>query len=211
MTIHHVATTVHGRFLYEARDPSRLLVGFHGYAENATIHMAELRQIPGAENWSLAAVQALHPFYSRNEGIGACWMTAQDRELHIPDNIDYVRRAVGSLPRPEKLVFLGFSQGVAMTFRAAADFAWRCHGVIALGGDVPPDVAQDHVHLPPVLLARGNRDEWYSEEKFKEDLKFLKRATDVTTLEMDAAHEWTPEFREAAGKFLARINTSTSS
>lgn len=205
MPIRHVATTVHGRFLHEPRDPSRLLVGFHGYAENATIHMAELKQIPGLENWSLAAVQALHPFYSRSNGIAACWMTPQDRELHIPDNIDYVRRAVGSLPRPETLVFLGFSQGVAMAFRAAADFAWRCQGVIALGSDIPPDVAQEYVHLPPVLLARGKRDEWYTDEKFKEDLKFLEGATDVTSLEIDAAHEWTAEFREAAGAFLQRL------
>ena len=207
MTIRHVATTVHGRFLYEPRDPSRILVGFHGYAENAMIHMAELQRIPGAENWSLAAVQALHPFYSRTQGIAASWMTAQDRELHIADNIDYIRRALGSLPRPEKVVFLGFSQGVAMAFRAAADFAWRCHGVIALGGDVPPDVAQEHVQLPPVLLARGKRDELYTDEKFKEDLKFLKSATDVTNLELDAAHEWTAEFREAAGKFLATLSS----
>ena len=205
MTIRHVATTVHGRFLHEPRDPSRLLVGFHGYAENAMVHMAELQQIPGVEDWSLAAVQALHPFYSRSQGIAASWMTAQDRDLHIADNIEYVRRAVGSLPRPEKLVFLGFSQGVAMAFRAAADFAWRCHGVIALGGDVPPDVAQDHVQLPPVLIAHGKRDEWYTDEKFKEDLKFLRRATDVTPVEMDAAHEWTAEFREAAGAFLHRV------
>lgn len=202
--IHHVATTVHGRFVYEARDPARLLVGFHGYAENAMVHIAELRQID-ADGWSLAAVQALHPFYGRNEAIAANWMTVQDRELHIPDNIEYVRRVVGSLPRPEKLVFLGFSQGAAMAYRAAADFAWRCHGLVILGGDVPPDVAQEAVHLPPVLLGRGKRDDWYNEEKLEKDLKFLKRATNVKTIELDAAHEWTAEFRTAAGAFLREI------
>lgn len=203
MTLRHVATPVHGRFLYEPRDPARLLVGFHGYAENAQIHKSQLLQIPGAEEWSLAAVQALHPFYSRNEGIAASWMTAQDRELHIPDNLEYVRRVVGSLPRPEKLVFLGFSQGVAMAFRAAADFGWRCHGVIALGGDVPPDVAEEGVHLPPVLLARGSKDEWYNDEKLNKDLSFLRSATEVTTCVFEGGHEWTDEFRAAAGKFLS--------
>ncbi len=206
MPIRHVATTVHGRFLHEPRDPARLLVGFHGYAENAETHMAELRQIAGTEEWSLAAIQALHPFYIRGETqIAANWMTSQDRELAIADNIDYVRRAVGALPRPEKLVFLGFSQGAQMAYRAAADFAWRCHGLIILGGDVPPDVAQEHVQLPPTFVARGKRDEWYTDEKLKKDLKFLNAATKVTSMTLDAGHEWTGEFRDAAGAFLQHL------
>lgn len=206
MTLHHVAATVHGRVLSDARDPARLLVGFHGYAQNAKVSIDDLRTIPGTEEWSLAAVQALHPFYIRGgPGIGASWMTAQDRELAIADNIDYIRRAVGTLPRPEKLVFLGFSQGVAMAFRAAADFAWRCHGLIALGGDVPPDVEEDGVHLPKTLLARGERDEWYTDEKFKEDLKFLAKVTDVTPCAFAGGHEWSDEFRAAAGAFLQRV------
>jgi len=206
MQTRHAATTVHGRFLHEPRHPARLLVGFHGYAENAETHMAELQQIHGAEEWSLAAVQALHPFYIRSETqIVANWMTSQDRELAIGDNLDYVRRAVGALPRPETLVFLGFSQGAQMAYRAAADFAWRCHGLIILGGDVPPDVAQEHVQLPPMLLARGTRDAWYTNEKFEKDLKFLKGATNVSTMTLDAAHEWTAEFRTAAGQFLRKL------
>jgi predicted esterase len=206
MQTRHAATTVHGRFLHEPRHPARLLVGFHGYAENAETHMAELQQIPGAEEWSLAAVQALHPFYIRGlTQIVANWMTSQDRELAIGDNLDYVRRAVGALPRPETLVFLGFSQGAQMAYRAAADFAWRCHGLIILGGDVPPDVAQENVQLPPMLLARGTRDAWYTNEKFEKDLKFLKGATNVSTMTLDAAHEWTAEFRTAAGQFLRKL------
>lgn len=206
MEIRHVSTRAHGRFLYEARDPTYLLVGFHGYAETAEIHMKDLQKIPGNEAWSLAAVQALHPFYIKNYSeIVASWMTTQDRQLAIADNIDYVRRVVADLPRPEKLVFLGFSQGGAMAFRAAADFAWRCHGIIALGRDVPPDVAQEGVHFPPTLLARGTRDDRYTEEKFEKDLKFLGGATKLTTCVFDGGHEWTDEFRDAVGAFLRRL------
>ncbi|HEX7420899.1 MAG TPA: phospholipase [Thermoanaerobaculia bacterium] len=208
MKTYHVATNVHGRFLHESRDPARLLVGFHGYAETAEMHMAELQQIPGAGEWSLAAVQALHPFYIRGESqVVANWMTRQDRELAIADNLDYVRRAVAALPRPETLIFLGFSQGAQMAYRAAADFAWRCHGLIILGGDVPPDVAQEHVQLPPTLVARGKRDEWFTDEKLTKDLRFLKGATRVESLTLDAGHEWTAEFREAAGQFLATMSS----
>jgi predicted esterase len=206
MQTRHVATPVHGRFLYEQHDPARLLVGFHGYAENAEANMKDLHTIPGAEEWSLAAVQALHPFYVRNQSeVVASWMTSQDRTLMIAGNLEYIRRAVGALPRPAILAFLGFSQGAAMAYRAAADFAGRCNGLIVLGGDVPPDVAQEHVHLPPLLVARGDRDELYTNEKLEKDLKFLRSATEVTTCLFDGGHEWTDEFRNAAGAFLRRL------
>ncbi len=206
MHLLRVTATVHGRVLYERRDPARLLVGFHGYAQTAEIHMADLQQIPGVEEWSVAAVQALHPFYTRGDAaVVASWMTRQDRELMIADNVDYVRRALAGLPAPETLVFLGFSQGAAMAFRAAADFAWRCHGLISLGGDVPPDVAQEGVHLPPTLLGRGSRDTIYPAEKFEKNLSFLRGATDVTSCAFEGGHEWTEEFRQAAGAFLRRL------
>ena len=41
-----VSTTTHGRVLLREGDPARLLVGFHGYGENAERHMAELLRIP---------------------------------------------------------------------------------------------------------------------------------------------------------------------
>ena len=166
----------------------------------------EARKIPGVEAWRIASVQALHQFYARDQrSVVASWMTRQDRELAIADNIDYVRRAVGALPRAETLVFLGFSQGAQMAYRAAADFAWRCHGLIILGGDVPPDIAQEGVQLPPAFVARGKRDEWFTDEKLIKDLRFLEGATKVESLVLDAAHEWTAEFRDAAGAFLQRL------
>src|SRR5258708_2341227 len=67
---------------------------------------------------------------------------------------------------PERLVFAGFSQGAPMAWRAAVRSAHPCHGVIALGGAMPPDVAEDPaVAFPPVLIGRGPRDTWYTEER----------------------------------------------
>ena len=88
-----------------------------------------------------------------------------------------------------------------MAYRAAAD--QRSDAVIVLGGDVPPDVTAG---IPPVLIGRGNRDDWYSQEKFEKDLKFLRTVTNVTPCLYDGAHEWTDEFRVAAGEFLNRIS-----
>lgn len=199
-----IETTTHGRYLYEDRGAERLLVGFHGYAEVAEWHLAEVEKIAGIERWSVGAVQALHPFYTRAGIIVASWMTSLDRELFIADNVTYVGRVLAELPRAKSLVFCGFSQGAAMAARAAA--AFPCAGLILLGGDIPPDVKSiDTPQLPPVLLGRGSRDEWYTDEKFKNDLSFLEGRTRVTRCVFAGGHEWTDEFRDAAGQFLRSL------
>jgi predicted esterase len=196
----NVATTVHGRYLYEDRGAERLLVGFHGYAEIAEWNFAELAKLPGIERWSVVSIQALHPFYTRSGEVVANWMTKLDRELALADNIAYVQNVLATLPQPRQLVFSGFSQGAAMAARAAAHIG--CAGLIMLGGDLPPDVQRDDLHLPPVLLGRGTRDEWYTDEKFKADLAWLEPRTRVTRCVFAGGHEWSDAFREAAGEFL---------
>ncbi len=200
-----VATTTHGRVLVREGDQGRLLVGFHGYGENAERHMGELLRIPGANHWRVASVQALHRFYNQKTGeVVASWMTKEDREQAIEDNVGYVRAVVGELGPTGVIVFAGFSQGAATAYRAAKSML--CNGLIILGGDVPPDVsAHGSVQLPHVLLGRGERDDWYVHEKFEKDLSFLRtHAAGLTTCVFEGGHEWLDVFRNAAGAFLAQ-------
>src|SRR5207247_4771835 len=125
------------------------------------------------------------PFYAvRTQQVVASWMTRLDRELAIADNLAYVRSVIESFREPQTIVFFGYSQGAAMAYRAAADYG-RGKGLIAIGGDVPPDVVDN---VPPTLVARGARDEYYSDEKFKKDLSFLRTITRVTSCESDGGH-----------------------
>jgi len=196
-TTHTIETITHGRYLVERRGSQRLLVGFHGYGESAERHLEELRQLDPAEEWTLVAVQALNRFYTRSQEVVASWMTREDREHAIADNIEYVRRVVETLRPYDRLVFAGFSQGAAMAYRAAA--AVGADGLIILAADIPPDVESVPV---PVLIGRGERDDWYSDEKLKKDLKSLP---DATVCVFDGAHEWNDEFREAGRAFLRRM------
>jgi predicted esterase len=189
-----------------------LLVGFHGYGENAELHLAELARIPGVERFARAAVQALHPFYTRRDEVVANWMTRFDRERAIADNVDYVAAAVARLQAAVPggagpLVYAGFSQGVAMAYRAAALAGHACAGVIALSGDVPPELApSDLARLPPVVLGRGRAEAWYDEAKMAEDVRRLRTAgAAVRPVLFDGGHEWTDAFRAAAGEFLAEV------
>lgn len=202
-----------GRYLIEGRPgPLPLLVGFHGYGENAEMHLEQLRRIPGSERFRLASVQALNRFYKTKTGeVVGSWMTKQDRDRAIADNLAYVAGVIEEIEqehgRATRLVYAGFSQGAAMAYRAAARGARPCHGVVVLGGDLPPDVAEDtSAVLPSVLIGRGTSDPWYTEEKMTRDLEALRaRGTRVEALVFAGGHDWAPAFLEGASKFLDSV------
>ena len=214
-TAHAIAARTHGRYLVRAADapgPAPLLVGFHGYGEHAERHLAELDRIPGSAAWTRVAIQALHRHYSesRRHVVGS-WMTRQDRELAIADNIAYVRDVVGAVRKAydttDGIVCCGFSQGAAMAYRAALRAGHVCRGIVVLAGDVPPELRTDpDLAWPPVLIGRGRLDEWYTQEKLDADLAFLQNAgATVTPLVFDGGHEWTDDFRTEAGRFLGGL------
>ena len=187
--------------------PRGILAGFHGYMENAAIQLARLAQIPGSEAWTLVSIQALHRFYrGRSQEVVASWMTREDRDAAIADNVQYVRAAIFSAGGggPTPVIYAGFSQGVAMAFRAAVRAPGPAAGVIAVGGDVPPELLTDpSLTFPPVLLARGSADEWYSAEKMAADIAGLRaRGVDVREFVYDAGHEWNSAVAAAAASWL---------
>ncbi len=203
-----IAVRSHGRYLIDSRaGATATLVGFHGYQEHAASHLDVLRRIAGGRALNLISIQALNRFYNRVNTVVAGWMTTEDRELAIADNVDYVASvlaevaAESGLPRP--LVYVGFSQGVAMAYRAAAFVDRRCDGVIALAGDVPPDVALVANRLPVTLLGRGTTDTWYTAEKAAADLAVL-HAAGVTAVEhvFAGGHAWDDAFVARARTFL---------
>ena len=214
MDTHTIATTTHGRYLTSDAPGGAavgLLVGFHGQAETAGIEMAHLEAIRGLRPWALVSVQALHRYYTRSGGVVAAWMTREDRELTIADNIAYVRRVVGAARSqlrqvPARLVYSGFSQGTAMAYRAAAFADYPCHGLIILAGDLSPDVQPHAARLPPVLLGRGSEETWYTEAVARKDIAHLQAAGVVTVEHVfPDGHVRHPSFTARAGEFLDEI------
>ncbi len=208
-----IAALIHGRYWLEesqAGDRPHLLVGFHGYAENAEAHLEQLCRIPARSGWLICAVESLHRFYHpRTQTVIGSWMTRQGRERMIFDNIRYVASVVSEVrrdyPTSGKLVFAGFSQGVATAYRAAAHSGFPCQGVIALAGDVPPELAAfEGLAFPPVLLGRGTQDVWYDAGKMEDDLRVLHGKSErVQSCVFEGGHEWNPEFLEKCGEFLS--------
>lgn len=212
MKIFNIATGIHGRVLVrQAADPSAVVVGFHGYMENAAIQMDRLVALPGSERWTLISIQGLHRFYrGRSEDVVAGWMTRQDREAMIADNIEYADRAIDvAAPAGVPLITTGFSQGVAMAFRSGVRGRRRAHGIVAVGGDVPPELLEDGLVFPSMLLARGERDDWYTAAKLDADVMALRtRGVEPEAVTYPGAHEWTLNVAAAASGFIARLAAS---
>lgn len=206
-TVVHVQTTIRGRVLVDrpAAPIAGALLGFHGYGETAEEQLERLRLTRAEEPWLLVSMQALHPFYRRSDrAVVASWMTRLDRELAIEDNVRYVeavwhtiRAEHGSLP----LALAGFSQGVAMAFRAAARLV--PDALVVTGGDVPPELRAAGASLPPTLLTRGAHDDLYPAAQWRADAAALELlGGPVECFEHEGGHDWPVTLAEAAREFV---------
>jgi predicted esterase len=219
MHVHSITAQVHGRYLVDRPDgdePLPLLVGFHGYAERAEHMLEVLQRIRGDRQWMLVSVQALNRFYTRSQEVVASWMTREDRDLAIADNLAYVAGVVAAV-QPEyrttsPVVYAGFSQGVAMAYRALAAAADQSSntgapaGGIMLAGDIPPEVIPKLGSLSALLIGRGTTDDWYTESKAAADLaSFAAAGVSPQVQVFEGGHVWNDAFIDAAGRFLERI------
>ncbi len=217
MRILAIETATHGRVLVEdggRNAEADALVVFHGYGQSGEETLQEVQRIPGAADWRLVSIQALHRFYSRNgERVVASWMTREDRELAIADNLAYVDRAldaaVGRDSTP-RLVYIVFSQGTSMAYRAARFGRRQPAGVIALGGDIPPDVQAHDADRPwpRVLVGAGGDDPFYTAAKCEADEAFLRlRGVAHEVVRFEGGHAWLPAFTREAGRWLSSLST----
>ena len=211
-----ISARTHGRYVVApplTAGPAPVLVGFHGYGELAEDQLERLQAIAGAERWLIVSIQGLNRFYQlRNNEVVAGWTTRQDRELAIADNIAYVASVMNEVirewPFEQTLVFAGFSQGVAMAYRAAAASSRPVSGVISVGGDVPPEIEPPALcRATRALVCRGATDDWYTDEILEKDLRRLRAAgVRVRPLDFSGGHEWNDEVIRAAEGFLREIH-----
>jgi predicted esterase len=212
--LRHAAATVHGRYLVMPHDrpgAERWLVGFHGYAQSADEMIAPFQRTAPA-GWRVVSVQALHPFYAkRSSEIVAGWMTRQDREHAIADNVGYVDAVIEQLVlefgEPRALVFAGFSQGVAMAYRAAMRGRRPASAILTCGGDVPPELLAGATRAwPRVLATTGRRDDWYTPGRLEADVAALReRGARAEPLVFEGGHEWTAELAAAGARLLGEL------
>jgi len=162
-------------------DPPALLIATHGYGQSCKgfiKHFAPFRD----KNILVVAPQGMNQFYWKNGRPGFSWMTSYMREYTIPDNLAYMAQLYEQIKQDyafdeHKVFLLGFSQGVAMAFRFASSGLIKPRGVIACGGDLPPDTNEKLPTLEPypVLVVHGTQDKTVVQEKSLECIEALTK------------------------------------
>ena len=213
--LRHAPAQIHGRYIVRPHGSGTgglWLVGFHGQGQTADAFLPALESVPRSPAWLIASVQGLNRYYAgRTPAVVAGWMTSQDRELAIADNVGWANTVLDRLGQefgaPRAIVFAGFSQGVAMAYRAGLLGRRESAAIVAAGGDVPPELKSAATRRwPRVLAATGTRDEWYTPARLEADMEFLRtRRPDAQALVFDGGHEWAPALADAAGVLLADI------
>ena len=185
MIEHHIAVTRTARYFTvggsdepteSAGDLRDLWIVCHGYGQLAAKFLEPF--VPLATPWRrIVAPEGLSRFYldrsrvgvNTQAGIGATWMTREDREHEIVDQIAYLDALLDQLlpagtSSHVRLCVLGFSQGVATVTRwLVRGRRLRADDVVLWAGSVPADVdlseLAGRLAGAPVVFAIGTRDE----------------------------------------------------
>jgi phospholipase/carboxylesterase len=194
---------------WDTTPPPTLLLAMHGYGQACKNFIRTFS--PFAEqNILVVAPQGLHQFYWSNHRPAFSWMTSFEREQTITDNLAYMAQLYDTLQEeytfdPERVFLLGFSQGVAMAFRFATAGHITPRGVIACGGDLPPDVADriEEVTPFPAMVMHGTEDTIVPIEKSEACVEVLEQHQfPVETHFFEGTHEIPDAQVEAIGQWI---------
>ncbi|HEX2615907.1 MAG TPA: dienelactone hydrolase family protein [Flavobacteriales bacterium] len=137
-------------------------VVLHGYGQLARFF---LRGFEGVEEgrW-IVAPEGLSRFYLNDDHsrVGATWMTREDREHEMADQLSYLDALVEATAAGLPVKVLGFSQGVATATRWALSGRTAITRLVLWGGSLPPEAElwkqAGRLHATPVDLVHGEQD-----------------------------------------------------
>ncbi|MFI5204294.1 MAG: alpha/beta hydrolase [Flavobacteriales bacterium] len=157
------------------KDIRRIWVVLHGYGQLAE-HFLQKFNVLKNDQTLIIAPEGMHRYYLNGVSgkVGASWMTKEERENDITDNVHYLDgllQEIKSGCSNADVVVLGFSQGVATAARWVAYGKVNPVKVIFWGGLFPPDmnweVASGIWKTQNVHILIGNEDEFYTSKDFK--------------------------------------------
>tara|TARA_B100000768_G_C11283197_1_gene379999 strand:+ start:1907 stop:2560 length:654 start_codon:yes stop_codon:yes gene_type:complete len=146
---------------YQIGDPnkniSNVWIVLHGYAMLSEFFIQKFKNLDDG-NTLIIAPEALNRFYidGTYNRVGASWMTKEERESDIEENIQYLNAIIESIyvevgHRHFNLNVLGFSQGGATACRWIFSSEMKVSNLVLWAGDVPKDT-----------LTEKNKSKWGS-------------------------------------------------
>lgn len=146
----------------------------HGYGQLARYFLTKFEGME--EGLAIVAPEALNRFYldEAHNRVGATWMTREDRENEIADQLGYLDALVTELRGSRSDVpihVLGFSQGVATACRWSLFGKTKMDRLVLWAGSLPPEPsfaelrsAWEHLMVDVVL---GTEDPFAGEKELQ--------------------------------------------
>ena len=200
---HTLEVTRSARWFHIGESPqtsNEIIVVLHGYGQHPSYMLNSLQSLE-APGRCICAPEGLSKFYIRgtNGRVGASWMTRDNRQQEITDQIAYLTFWLKSLEILETtpITLIGFSQGVATAAR------WIAHGakidtLIFTSGQLPPEWVTSPPNLGDRLkkihIIRPKNDEYYTQDAFKVDVNILNQfGLHINRHEPEGTHTLNPK------------------
>ena len=178
----------------------------HGYGQLASNFIRKFEIFKSEEHF-VVAPEALNRFYwdMRKGIVGANWMTKLDRLDEIEDYSNFLTTVynefMAQLSPDVKIIFLGFSQGVATQMRWIQRAQPLFHHLVFWGGVLPEDIdyLRDEFFGQPlsqylsdkkIHFINGDEDEFVTPDKTEWHLDFAKTQNiDLNYIPFKGKHE----------------------
>jgi len=151
-----------------AKKATKLLVVLHGYGQLAEYFIRKFNFL--SEDYFIVAPEGMHRFYLKGSSgrVGASWMTKEDRNSDIQDNLNWLTELVNYLTKHKSFdskAIIGFSQGGATASRWVQHKSIDWDTFIAYASVYPPDLSMDNETNNSVAnyFVIGNEDEYFDE------------------------------------------------
>ncbi len=177
-----VRRTARYHTLGDAMTAKEIWIVLHGYGHLARFF---LNAFEGSEqDRFIVAPEALNRFYTTADftRVGASWMTREDREQEIGDQIAYmdalVERTRSACRRAQALNVLGFSQGVSVQCRWSMMGAVAPDRLVIWSGKMPPELEARRMgqrwKTTRIDLVHGEADDVVKEDALKDNEAMLR-------------------------------------
>jgi len=202
---HQVTVSIKASYytLNELTDETeRVWLALHGQGQLAQYFIKKFEPLDPAKNFIIApqglSKYYLDGFYGR---VGASWMTKEDRLTEIDNQYAYLKSVlekIGDISQ-KKLIYFGFSQGVATMGRFAAKAKLPFEKMIVWAGTFPPDTqTEDWNYLTgqeEIHYYTSKEDVFFKEEMIDNQNEVIRKAMGQTpTLHWyDGGHKVIPE------------------
>ena len=172
-----------------------ILYVLHGYGQLSEYFIKKFENLQ--DDYFIVAPEGMHRFYLKGSSgrVGASWMTKEDRDNDISDNLNWLNELADDLSTKnqfEKTILLGFSQGGATALRWSNNSSMKIDQLIIWAAVFPPDLVISAELINSNSRNRffviGNNDEFYSENQRVELINYYNSTGFISSI-YDGNHD----------------------